>query len=134
MIDHLEISVSSLPASTAFYSAALAPLGYRRYVAREALCGWGTSEIAPDFWVRTNVPAQASGTSQPGGPSQPLPHVAFNCTSRDLVRRCYQAAVATGARSRVEPTLMTQVHANYFAAQVFDPDGHNIEFACHGPE
>jgi len=119
MIDHLEISVSDLPASTTFYTAALAPLGYRHHVAREALCGWGTSEIAPDFWVRA------------GSPAQPLPHVAFNCVSRALVRRCYEAAVATGARSRVEPTLMTQVHANYFAAQVFDPDGHNIEFACH---
>jgi len=122
MIDHLEISVSNLPASTAFYTAALAPLGYRQYVAREALCGWGTSEIAPDFWVRS------------GGSSQPLPHVAFNCGSRDLVRRCYESAIATGARSRVEPTLMTQVHASYFAAQVFDPDGHNIEFACHALE
>jgi len=122
MIDHLEISVSDLPASTTFYTAALAPLGYRHYVAREALCGWGTSEIAPDFWVRT------------GGAPQPLPHVAFNCVSRDLVRRCYEAAIATGARSRVEPTLMTRVHANYYAAQVFDPDGHNIEFACHFAE
>ena len=120
MIDHLEIAVSNLPASTAFYVAALEPLGYKQYVARDALCGFGTSEIAPDFWVRT------------GGPSQPLPHVAFNCFSRDLVRRCHAAAVAAGATSRVEPTLMTQVHANYFTAQVLDPDGHNIEFACHG--
>ncbi|QJR12068.1 hypothetical protein DSM104443_03151 [Usitatibacter rugosus] len=140
MIDHLEISVSNLPASTVFYTAALAPLGYRHYVAREALCGWGTTEIAPDFWVRTSGPSQPGGPLLPGGLSQatpaatPLPHVAFNCVSRDLVRRCYEAAVATGARSRVEPTLMTQVHANYFAAQVFDPDGHNIEFACHAAD
>ncbi|APV50209.1 hypothetical protein BWI17_11240 [Betaproteobacteria bacterium GR16-43] len=122
MIDHLEISVSNLSAASAFYSAALAPLGYRHVVAREALCGFGTSEIAPEFWVRT------------GGPSQPLPHVAFNCASRELVRRCYAAAVTTGAGSLVEPTLMTRVHANYFAAQVRDPDGHNIEFACHAAE
>jgi catechol 2,3-dioxygenase-like lactoylglutathione lyase family enzyme len=119
MIDHLEISVSNLPASTTFYTAALTPLGYRHFVDREALCGFGTSETAPDFWVRT------------GGPSKPLPHVAFNCVSRELVRRCHEAAVAAGARSQVEPTLMTRVHANYFTAQVLDPDGHNIEFACH---
>jgi catechol 2,3-dioxygenase-like lactoylglutathione lyase family enzyme len=129
MIDHLEISVSDLPASTAFYNAALAPLGYRHVVAREALCGWGTTEISPDFWVRTGGPSHEAGSSRPL-----LPHVAFNCVSRDLVRRCYEAAVATGARGRVEPTLMAQVHANYFAAQVFDPDGHNIEFACHWAE
>lgn len=119
MIDHLEIAVSNLPASTAFYAGALSPLGYMHCVDREALCGFGTNEIAPDFWIRS------------GGPSQPLPHVAFHCATHDLVRRSYEAALAAGGRSRVEPVLMPQVHANYFTAQVLDPDGHNIEFACH---
>jgi predicted lactoylglutathione lyase len=29
---------------------------------------------------------------------------------------------------------MPQVHAAYFSGQVLDPDGHNIEFACHRAE
>ena len=119
MIDHLELAVSDLAAAAAFYTLALGPLGYSHFVAREELSGFGTDPIAPDFWVRS------------GGASQPRPHVAFNCKTRALVERCYEAALAAGGKTRVAPTLMPQVHANYFAAQVFDPDGHNVEFACH---
>ncbi len=68
------------------------------------------------------------------GPSVLLPHVAFNCTSRDLVDRCHRAAMWAGAKERSAPKLFPQVHANYYAAQVYDPDGHNIEFACHKAE
>ncbi len=28
----------------------------------------------------------------------------------------------------------TQYHANYYAAFVIGPDGHNIEVVCHEPE
>ena len=121
MIDHLEISVADVAASERLFIAALAPLGYRRVVAGNPT-GFGTDPVAPDFWIRE------------GGPSTPRPHVAFNCVSRDLVRRCYESAVAAGARSQREPVLMPRVHENYFAAQVLDPDGHNIEFACHRAE
>jgi hypothetical protein len=34
-------------------------------------------------------------------------------------------------RNQLAPALLPQVHAAYFSAQVLDPDGHNIEFACH---
>ena len=119
MIDHLEVAVSNLAASSAFYSGALVPLGYTQVVEREGLSGFGTDAVAPDFWVRR------------GGPSQPLPHVAFRCDTRALVERCYEAALRSGGRTRVAPTLMSQVHPRYFAAQVLDPDGHNVEFACH---
>jgi catechol 2,3-dioxygenase-like lactoylglutathione lyase family enzyme len=122
MIDHLEVAVSDLAASSAFYSAALVPLGYSQFVARENLGGFGTDAVAPDFWVRL------------GGPSQPLPHVAFRCASRALVERCYEAALRAGGRTRVAPTIMPQVHPSYFAAQVLDPDGHNVEFSCHAGE
>lgn len=121
MIDHLEISVSDLSGSTAFFSAALAPLGYGLQVSGNP-SGFGLDPIAPDFWIRA------------GGPSRPLPHVAFNCASRDLVLTCYESAVAAGGRSHRVPALMPQVHPSYYAAQVLDSDGHNIEFACHRHE
>ena len=110
MIDHLEISVADVSASERLFTAALAPLGYRRFVAGNPT-GFGTDPVAPDFWLRE------------GGPSTPRPHVAFNCLSRDQVRRCYEAAVAAGARSHREPVLMPRVHQNYFAAQVLDLGG-----------
>jgi len=121
MIDHLELSVSDVARSAAFYEAALAPLGYTVRSGGN-LTGFGTDPVAADFWLRE------------GGPSRPLPHVAFNCTTRDLVARCYEAAIAAGAGSLRAPGLIPQVHFAYFAAQVRDCDGHNIEFACHRAE
>jgi catechol 2,3-dioxygenase-like lactoylglutathione lyase family enzyme len=32
------------------------------------------------------------------------------------------------------PGLRPRYHANYYAAFVIDPDGHNIEVVCHQPE
>jgi catechol 2,3-dioxygenase-like lactoylglutathione lyase family enzyme len=121
MIDHVDILVADVSESARFFEAALAPLGYKRHVAANP-SGFGVDPIAPDFWIRA------------GGPSRPLPHVAFNCVTRELVHRCHEAALKAGARNQRAPALMPQVHAAYFSGQVLDPDGHNIEFACHRAE
>lgn len=118
MIDHVDILVADVAASARFFEAALAPLGYRRQVEGNP-CGFGLDRLDPDFWIRA------------GGPSRPLPHVAFKCATRELVHECHAAALRAGARNKLDPVLMPQVHAAYFSAQVLDPDGHNIEFACH---
>lgn len=121
MIDHLELQVADLPRARAFYQAALAPLGYSLHVEGRSL-GFGTDPANLDFWVRA------------GEPARPAPHFAFNCPTRALVDESYASAVAAGAVSRAAPVLMPQVHANYYAAQLGDPDGHPIEFACHAAE
>ncbi|HET7794633.1 MAG TPA: VOC family protein [Rhizobacter sp.] len=121
MIDHLELQVADLPRARAFYQAALAPLGYALHVEGRSL-GFGASAQALDFWVRA------------GEPARPAPHFAFHCPTRALVDAAYASAVAAGAVPRAAPVLMPQVHANYYAAQLGDPDGHPIEFACHAAE
>lgn len=124
MIDHVELFVRDKAQSVAFFRDALAPLGYALHAPGAdsgAPAGFGVAQHAPDFWVRE------------GGPSAPLPHVAFHCTSRELVNHCHAAALRAGAKERSAPKLFPQVHPHYYAAQVYDPDGHNIEFACHHP-
>jgi len=120
MIDHLELLVQDPRQSAAFYAGALQPLGYALRVEGPSL-GLGTSMDHLDFWLK------------PGGPSQPLPHFAFNCATRDLVDRCYRAALAAGGRDSRAPALMPRIHADYYAGFVFDADGHSIEFVCHAP-
>src|SRR5262245_10188790 len=56
MIDHVELTVSDLSLSSPFFTAALAPLGYRQVHAAE-IAGFGTNDAPADFWIR------------PGGPS-----------------------------------------------------------------
>lgn len=118
MIDHVELFVADPAQSVAFYRAALLPLGYAVHVLGESN-GLGTDDAHLDFWLRN------------GGPSQPLPHVAFNCANRASVDASHAAALGAGGRDNGAPKLLPHIHPNYYAAFVRDPDGHNIEFVCH---
>lgn len=118
MIDHVELQVADTDASLRFFTAALAPLGYALHV-QGASNGFGTGMEALDFWFK------------PGGPSEPRPHVAFNCSDRGTVDAAYAAALAGGGRDNRAPALLEHIHPTYYAGFVFDPDGHNIEFVCH---
>jgi hypothetical protein len=41
--------------------------------------------------------------------------------------------MAAGGRDNGGPGIREDYHPNYYAAFVFDPDGHNIEAVYHGP-
>ena len=45
-----------------------------------------------------------------------------------------RSALATGASDNGAPGIRSDMHPNYYAAFVIDPDGHNIEAVCHQPE
>lgn len=121
MIDHLGIRVSDLDKGIAFYTRALAPLGYtliRRF--ENIAAGFGIAP-KPDFWI-------AGGES----PKDRV-HVAFRTNSRALVREFYEAALAAGAKDNGPPGTRPHYHEHYYGAFVIDPDGHNIEAVCHEP-
>jgi catechol 2,3-dioxygenase-like lactoylglutathione lyase family enzyme len=120
MIDHTGVGVASVARSKAFYSAALAPLGYAVIMEWEQYAGFGVPP-KPDFWI---------GESRPNVP--PV-HVAFRAESRAQVDAFYKAALAAGGRDNGPPGLRPHYHANYYGAFVLDPDGHNIEAVCHAP-
>jgi len=41
--------------------------------------------------------------------------------------------LAAGGKDYGAPGLRPHYHANYYAAFVIGPDGHNIEVVCHEP-
>lgn len=61
-------------------------------------------------------------------------HVAFQAASRAQVDAFHAAALAAGGKDNGAPGLRPKYHANYYAAFVIGPDGHNIEAVCHHPE
>ncbi len=119
MIDHLELFTADLPAATAFYERALARLGYELRVTGPAH-GVGADPARLDFWLR-------AGTA-----STPRPHFAFACASRALVDASHRAAMDAGATDAGAPKLLPHIHPTYYAGFVLDPDGHKVEFVCHG--
>jgi hypothetical protein len=46
----------------------------------------------------------------------------------------HRAALEAGGKDNDAPGLRPNYHANYHAAFVIGPAGHNIEVVCHEPE
>ena len=121
MLDHLGLGVADYDRSKAFYSAALAPLGYEVVLeVNELACGFGNAG-KPEFWIEKR---------ERSGPV----HVAFKSADRTGVHAFYEAALAAGATDNGRPGLRELYHPDYYGAFVFDPDGNNVEAVCHRPE
>ena len=121
MFDHVVFGVSDYAASKAFYLKALEPLGVA--VVSEGPLGL---EISADGKSSLCI-----------GPTYEKParlHLAFRAENRQQVEAFYRAALAAGGKDNGAPGLRPKYHANYYAAFVIGPDGHNIEAVCHEPE
>ena len=128
MIDHLGISVSDYQRAKAFYTTALAPLGYSlimevtaEQTGHAAAAGFGSGG-KPDLWFGAE-----------GAMNKPV-HIAIAAKDRAAVDAFYEAAIAAGGRDNCPPGIRPHYHPNYYGAFVLDPDGHNIEAVCHAPE
>ena len=128
MIDHTGVSVSDFTASKAFYTAALAAIGYAKLLefgpevtGSTSVAGFGEPP-KPDFWIYA------------GEPNRPPIHVAFRVATRAQVRAFHAAALAAGGGDNGAPGIRAHYHPNYYGAFVHDLDGHNIEAVCHDPE
>ena len=128
MLDHVGIPVADFARSKAFYTRALAPLGYGVVMEVPAESTGGTAHAGfgppgkPYFWIGGGKPVKGRV------------HFAFAAKDRAAVRACYDAAIAVGAKDNGPPGLRPHYHPNYYGAFVLDPDGHNIEAVCHLPE
>ncbi|HEY1514290.1 MAG TPA: VOC family protein [Gaiellaceae bacterium] len=58
-------------------------------------------------------------------------HFAFGVADVDAVVRFHEVALAAGYRDNGAPGERPQYHPGYYAAFVFDADGHNVEAVFH---
>jgi catechol 2,3-dioxygenase-like lactoylglutathione lyase family enzyme len=120
MIDHIGLLVTDLDASVAFYSKALAPLGYALILRHDQYAaGFGIAG-QPDFWIAK------------GRPTDKL-HIAFRAKGRADVRAFHEAALAAGGKDNGRPGVREIYHPDYYGGYIHDLDGHNIEAVCHEP-
>jgi catechol 2,3-dioxygenase-like lactoylglutathione lyase family enzyme len=126
MLDHVDFGTADYEKSRAFYVRSLAPLGIRpvmdikRHDGR-AGTGFGR-DSEPQFWIGEGF--AVSGRL----------HLAFSAESRAAVDAFYDAALDAGGSSKGAPGLRPRYGANYYAAFVYDPDGHTIEAVCRNSE
>jgi catechol 2,3-dioxygenase-like lactoylglutathione lyase family enzyme len=123
MLDHLFLSVANVPAATAFYERALAPLGIGHvhdYNGADGppghpdLKGFGSNNRIY-FWLRAGA-ADARAV-----------HIGFVADSAAAVDACYAAALQAGATDNGPPGARMHYDPRYYAANIFDLDRYSIE-------
>ena len=113
MIAHTGVPVRDYSRSKAFYEQALAPLGYKNNMDHGTAGGFNDGKNT-DFWIgKSDQVAKA--------------HVAFEAKSKDEVESFYKAALAAGGKDNGGPGYRKDYWPGYYAAFVYDLDGHNIE-------
>jgi catechol 2,3-dioxygenase-like lactoylglutathione lyase family enzyme len=122
MFDHVKFGVSDFAASKAFFLKALEPIGL--VVLGEGVPTYGIELSADDkvslcLFQTAEKPAHL--------------HLAFVARRRQQVDAFHRAALEAGGKDNGAPGLRPHYHANYYAAFVIGPDGHNIEVVCHEP-
>lgn len=120
MIDHVGIAVASYDRSRAFFTAALAPLGYEVLVEKDGQVGLGRKGRVR-LWLTS-----ATNTTRPV-------HLAIAAASEDEVRAFYAAALAAGAEGDGEPAMKFDGAGDYYGASVRDVEDRKIE-AVFRPE
>jgi len=123
MFDHVKFGVSDFAASKAFFLKALEPLGLEV-----------VGEGPPTYGVELCADGKTSLVLFQTDEKPAHLHLAFVADRREQVDAFYRAALAAGARDNGAPGLRPHYHANYYAAFVIGPDGHNIEVVCHAPD
>jgi len=121
MFDHVVFGVTDYAASKAFFLKALEPIGIA--VVLEGPLG-----------IELSADGKSSLCICPTKEQPAHLHLAFRAGNRRQVEAFHRAALAAGGKDNGAPGLRPHYHANYYAASVIGPDGHNIEVVCHEPE
>jgi catechol 2,3-dioxygenase-like lactoylglutathione lyase family enzyme len=114
MIAHTSIPVSDYQKSKDFYSKVLAALGYTQNMEYGEAAGFNDGKNT-DFWIGTNEKGVV-----------PI-HIAFTAKSKAEVENFYKIALAEGAKDNGAPGYRKDYWPGYYAAFVYDADGHNVE-------
>lgn len=123
MFDHVVFGVTDYAASKAFFLNALGPLGVA--VVSEGPLGVELSSPSS----KSSLCIRRVSEQKPAHL-----HLAFAAKDRKQVDAFYESALSVGGKDNGAPGVRPQYHANYYAAFVIGPDGHNIEVVCHEPE
>lgn len=122
MFDHVKFGVSDYLVSKAFFVRALQPLGVTE-----------VKDWPPEGVELYQPKGDVSLCLQQTDEKPAQLHLAFVASNRQQVEAFYRAALEAGGKDNGPPGLRPHYHANYYAAFVICPDGHNIEAVCHEP-
>lgn len=137
MLDHMTFRVSDIQKTKAFYTPALAAVGYALAVdvmhGDVHILGYGTPDANGPHGFKIDTWFIDGPSPHGGHPVTTGCHLCWSAPNRAAVDAFHQAALAHGGRDNGAPGLRPQYHPDYYGAFVIDPDGNNVEAVCHAP-
>jgi len=127
-ISHIGLNTPDINSLSAFYLAALSPLGYKEKMSFMDGKVRGYGGCQPDFWL-SSLDSRPEELKKETGPL----HLAFAARTRNQVRAFHRAALEAGGICNGPPGLRPQYFMTYYGAFVIDPEGRNIEAVCMKP-
>ena len=119
MYDHIGLKVGNLDASVRFYTAALAPLGYRAVLAAtRAARASGRRASRRSGSICTRAAAGAGA------------HIAFRAPDHAAIKKFHAEGLKAGGRDNGAAGPRADYSPTYYAAFLIDPDGNNVEAVC----
>jgi len=118
MIDHISLSVRDIGASTRFYRAVLAPLGYACLKESAERSAFGKSY--PELWLNAR-PGMAPVAPDTGA------HICLRARREEDVRTFHARALEAGGTCDGPPGMRAAMMVDYYAAFIRDPDGNRLE-------
>lgn len=119
MLSHISLPVRDLDAARRFYAAVFEALGASEVWANPRGAAFGV-EGRDRFSLRIAPPGEQVAAAAGF-------HLAFHAPSPAAVDAFHAAALAGGGRCDGPPGPRPHYGASYYAAFVFDPDGHRLE-------
>jgi catechol 2,3-dioxygenase-like lactoylglutathione lyase family enzyme len=138
-VDHLDLAVSDVERSLAFYLGMLGPLGlavearFDTYRGSEEVVylGFGQEHV-PGAQPETRLGLRKADGGEHTYYGVGVEHLAFGVEGREEVDEAYQRCLGMDARIHCPPEEEWDL-PGYYAFFVFDPDGIRIE-VCHHPD
>jgi predicted lactoylglutathione lyase len=120
MIEHTSLPVSDYKKARKFYSAALAPVGYKLNMEYGTAAGFMEGGHT-SFWIV--------------GKKKVIPtHIAFRAKNKKAVHEFHAAALKAGGKDNGAPGPRPDYSPDYYAAFVLDADGNNVEAVWFDPK
>lgn len=126
-INHVDLAVSDVERSLAFYLAVLGPAGLREYERYPTYRR--TEEVVYLEFSGTYLGLRPADGGSHHYYEVGIEHLAFFVDTREEVDAAYQRCLELGARIHFPPEDDRDLE-NYYALFVFDPDGIRVEVAC----
>ncbi len=128
-VDHIDLRVSDLDRSAAFYDAVMSALGFQR-VSDDGTIVWRSKHV--EIGIRA-----AESSAVPEGYDQyrvGLHHLAFRAESRDAVDRFHALLQDQNIEVLDAPAEYPDYVRDYYAVFFADPDGMNFELVHRPPD